>query len=342
MAQRPASIDEHLDCCFYCVVDAKHFIGAVALLNSLVLTGHRAPVVLLDVGLTPRQRALLQHAATVLQPPRGIQAAKFSKWVAPLKVPAEVMVLLDADVIVVSPLTELIESARAGNIVAFVDLHPDRFFKHAWSETVGVDIPEPTLYVNSGFVALSGDRGRALLTEVAGLLNTVDLSTALQIGDGGSEADPFYRADQDVFNALFAARARDRLQILERELAPARPFAGLRLIDPHTLECRYEDGRTPFLLHHWGGEPWLYRTRPSVYTSLLPRLLTANDLTIRVPSSQLPRWLRGPGARAIDRHVYAQAARARSWARRRGILRGNDTPPGERVVYERWRSRRNA
>jgi hypothetical protein len=310
-----------VECRFYCVTDAKHFIGAVALLNSLVLTGHRHPVVMLDCGLSDGQRSLLESAATIVQKPAGIRAPQLAKWVAPLEVPAEAMVLLDVDIVVVSPLDELIRSTRAGKVVAFAGPKPDRFFKQAWGQALGVEGLEPATYINAGFIALPDDPGTAILEEVRHLESTIDLSNSRGFNHAASEDDPFYLADNDSWNAVFCARARDRLLALERELAPARPFSGLRLMDARTLECRYEDGRSPYLLHHWGGEPWLFRTRPSVYTDLLPRLLTADDLAVRIPSDQIPRWLRGARARAIDRHLYSRAGRARNWMGRHGLAR---------------------
>src|SRR4051812_49061180 len=41
---------------FYCVADARYFLGLVALLNSLRLHGHPEPVYVLDRGLTGSQR----------------------------------------------------------------------------------------------------------------------------------------------------------------------------------------------------------------------------------------------------------------------------------------------
>ena len=49
------------------------------------------------------------------------------KTVAPLRHPAEVVVLLDADIIVTRPLTELIDRASHGRVLAVEHGH-DRFF----------------------------------------------------------------------------------------------------------------------------------------------------------------------------------------------------------------------
>ena len=41
---------------FYCVADSRYFPGAVGLVNSLRLVGHREPILVLDTGLTDAQR----------------------------------------------------------------------------------------------------------------------------------------------------------------------------------------------------------------------------------------------------------------------------------------------
>ena len=95
---------------FYCVSSEMFFLGAVALINSLRLVGHREPVFVLDCGLTPTQRELLSADATVVPAP-GPTTPFLLKTVAPLRHPAEVMVLIDADIIVTRSLGELIDRA---------------------------------------------------------------------------------------------------------------------------------------------------------------------------------------------------------------------------------------
>src|SRR5215207_7961449 len=52
---------ERVRCAFYTVANARHFIGVVALLNSLRLAGHTEPIRLMDAGLTDEQRTLLAN-----------------------------------------------------------------------------------------------------------------------------------------------------------------------------------------------------------------------------------------------------------------------------------------
>lgn len=278
---------------FYCVADSKHFLGAVALLNSLRLMGHREPFVLLDCGLGAEERDLLEPHASIVTAP-NVRSPLLAKWAAPLLRPAEVMVLVDADVIAVAPLTPLIDAAGEGKVVAFADKRHDRFHP-AWAEALGVGQLEPRTYVNAGFLALPRSPGESALERIRDLENSLDLSSSRGIGPGGTRADPFFFPDQDVWNAVLAAFVDSRrMQVLERQLAPAPQFNGVRLVDATTLECRCEDGRRPYLLHHWGQKPWLAPTLHNLYTKLLPRLLLAEDVQVRLAPGELPLRLR-PG-----------------------------------------------
>jgi hypothetical protein len=84
---------------FYCVADERYFLGLVGMLNSLRLLGQREPVYVLDAGLTRDQRELLVPHATVVAGD-GAAAPWLAKTLAPMRHPAEVMVLIDADMIV--------------------------------------------------------------------------------------------------------------------------------------------------------------------------------------------------------------------------------------------------
>src|SRR6266571_6317155 len=93
---------------FYCVTDSRYFLGAVGMVNSLRLLGHREPVYVLDCGLTAHQRELLTPHITLVAAPSDAPPWLL-KTVAPLRHPADVMVLIDADIVVTRPLSELIE-----------------------------------------------------------------------------------------------------------------------------------------------------------------------------------------------------------------------------------------
>ena len=45
-----------MNAAFYCVADARYFLGAVGMINSLRVLGHEETVYVLDCGLTDGQR----------------------------------------------------------------------------------------------------------------------------------------------------------------------------------------------------------------------------------------------------------------------------------------------
>jgi hypothetical protein len=275
-------------CAFYVVGDARFFPGVVALVNSLRLVGHDEPIVVLDCGFEERQRRVLEREAALLEPPAGGHPA-FLKWVAPLERPADVMVLVDSDMIAVRSLAPLVARAAAGRVVAFVDLDPHRF-REEWRDWTGVaSLPRRTC-ANSGLVALPRSGGLELLE----LLQEVQERLPLETGPA-DELGPLIYRDQDVLNAVLGAhRAEDDVELLEQRLAPCPPFYGLRVVDERSLECRFRDGAQPFVLHHIDAKPWLALTPPTPYSRLLPRLLLADDVAVRLEPDDLPLQLR-PG-----------------------------------------------
>jgi hypothetical protein len=302
---------------FYCVCNSDFFLGAVALVNSLRLLGHAEPIIVLDCGLTPAQRALLSEEAALVPAPSDV-TPYLLKTVAPLRHPAGVMVLVDADIIVTRPLTELIERASHGRVLA-VEHGQDRFFGE-WGELLG-GTARHRPYVSSSLVLLGGELGGkviGLMDELQGRIQLEGTPYArprwadfsLDGGDFWKMAGdhPFFFADQDVLNAVLATGIEpDRVEALDRRLESTVPFTGLRVVDERTLRCAYEDGTEPHVVHHLTPvKPWLEPTIPGVYTQLLLRLLRGRDLAIQVPQRDLPlhlqpgviagarRWYRGP------------------------------------------------
>lgn len=275
---------------FYCVADERYFLGAVGLVNSLRLQGHREPIYLLDAGLSSAQRGVLTGEVTVVEPPE--QAPPWLlKTVAPLAHLAETMVLIDADMIVTRPLTELIERAAGGRIVAFYN-NMDRHCPE-WGELVGLGPIERGPYLCSGFVAMARDPGEEVLRLVDERRELVDFSRTLW---RANEADyPFLYADQDVFNAVVAARVGfERVDALDHRLATGLIFDEPELLDASTLRCRFADGLEPYLLHNFlPAKPWLKPMYDGVYSRLLKRLLVGPDLAIRIPSEWVPMRFRG-------------------------------------------------
>jgi len=282
---------------FYSVTGRDFFPGAVALLNSLRLLGHDEPLLVVDCGMTARQRDLLAEHATVLAAP-GPAPPSVLKLVAPQAHPAEVMVLLDADVIVTRPLTELFEAAAGGTLVAFRN-DRERYFAE-WGELLGLGPVRADPYLTSSAVMLGREAGKRLLPLIDELQAGIDRERTW-VG-GGAQADPLYYLDQDVLNAVAHSRlAPERVVALDARLAPIPPFAGVRLLEPQGLRCAYRDGARPYLLHHASRKPWLVRMRSSVYSRLLTRLLLAPDVALRLDPRDLPLVLRTGSAAGAAR-----------------------------------------
>jgi hypothetical protein len=285
---------------FYSVSDQRFFLGLVAMLNSLRLTGHDEPLVVVDAGLTYDQRELLADQVTFVSVPPA-ELSYFLFVMSPREFPADVAVLIDADMIVTRHLTELIEMARAGRVVGFVDSpsNSDRFSPE-WGPALGLGTTRRQPYVNAGLVAFPDSLSDRLLPPWAEGQSRIGVR-ATRYG-GAKLQDPFYFADQDVLNALLSSRFEpEELAFIDHRLAPHPPFPGVSLLDAQSLTCRYTDGSEPFLLHHVLAKPWLKATRWNVYSALLPRLLLAPDVAVRLDPRLVPLRLREGWAAAIDR-----------------------------------------
>jgi hypothetical protein len=316
---------------FYSVSDSRYFLGAVGMLNSLRLLGHREPVYVLDCGLTAHQRQLLAPHATLVPAPSEAPPWLL-KTVAPLRHPAEVMVLIDADVVVTRPLTELVETASPGRVVAFRN-DIDRFVPE-WGELLELGPVRRQPYLSSGFIALTASLGELVLGLMEERQDRVDFE--LTYWRRNVPDYPFLYADQCVFNAILASRLEpEQVVALDNRLASNPPFRGLRIIDGPALRCAYEDGTEPYLIHHFTAKPWLESTFEGVYSRLLRRLLTGADLAVEVPKAWIPLRMRnGPLAYANRKVINGReqlrwrvseplAARARAL---RGSAHGDSTP----------------
>jgi hypothetical protein len=317
----------------YCVADTKHFPGAVALLNSLRLLGHDEPFLVVDAGLTGEERSRLAGHATVVTSPEGTPPVFLAPH-GPIAHPADVAIILDADIIVTRPLTELVAAAEAGRLVAFVD-DPgtdDRFFPE-WAEVLGLGPLRQRPYINAGQLLLPAALATRLLPRWIDGQKRIDIRHSLY--GNATLGDPFYFADQDVVNAVVAAEfTDDEILILEHRLAPVPPFPGLRLEDEVGLLCRYDDGARPFMLHHIMAKPWLAATRSTIYSRLLTRLLLAADVAVRLEPEELPLRLREGHLAAADRRRAHVQTTVRSEGRRQlGRF-------GIRTRLRAWRRRR--
>ena len=326
---------------FYCVSNEPYFLGAVAMVNSLRLLGHSEPIFVVDCGLRPAQRALLSNAATVLPAPDASPPVLLKTY-APLSRPAEVMVLIDADIIVTRPLGELIDRACEGKVIA-VDDRQDRFFSQ-WGELTGGTARNRT-YVSSCLTFLGGAIGRSVVETMHSAQRRVEIGRTPYAGslpDFVSYADtydrnPYYFADQDILNAVLATDVDPgQVEVLDRRAVAILPFDGLRAIGQDAPRCAYDDGTEPYAVHHLMlAKPWLEPSGEStVYSQLLRRLLSADDLAVRVPPAWVPRWLRTGALGSASRQLinvhqslrwrvhHPLRARLRSLRRTTGVRSG--------------------
>jgi hypothetical protein len=299
---------------FYCVSDSRYFLGAVGMLNSLRLLGHREPLYVLDCGLTPHQRDRLAPHATLVPAPSEAPPWLL-KTVAPLRHPAEVMVLIDADIVVTRSLAELIERAAEPRVIA-IENDRDRFVAQ-WGELLGLGEVRRQPYVSSGLVFLGQPIGTEVLELMGKLQDRVDFDRTFWRENVPEY--PFLYGDQDVFNAILASRVeRQQLTALPNRLAPNPPFKGLRVIDEATLRCAHRDGTQPYALHHFAPKPWLEPTHHGVYSRLLHRLLTGDDVAVVAREEELPLRLRS-GFRAWLARQRVNARESFDWRVRKPL-----------------------
>jgi hypothetical protein len=312
------------------VTDSRYFLGAVGMLNSLRLLGHSEPIFVLDCGLTPDQRELLAPHATLVAAPDD-SPPWLLKTVAPLRHPAEVMVLIDVDMVVTRPLTELIEKAAQGYVVAFEN--DIQRFVPEWGELLDLGPVRRQPYLSSGLVFLGGAQGEEVLRLMEDRQDRVDFD--LTFWRRNVRDYPFLYGDQCVFNAILASRvAPDRIVGLDNRLAPNPPFRRLRLIDEAAIRCAYRDGTEPYVLHQYIRKPWLDRMYHSVYSRALARVLLGADVAVRVPHGQVPLRMRAGAAARVERTLVNIQDLARWYL-------GDRLPEwiGKRIEdFRRWRA----
>lgn len=299
---------------FFTVSDSGFFLGTVALLNSVRATGHGGGFVVLDCGFSERQRDILRPHCRLIPFDRtlAVTPASFKAFPHVVDVTGDV-VIVDSDVIITDSLQGIFEATRDGRICAFADSSPSRWFAD-W-ETL-FDLPAPPrrqTYVNAGFVAFSATRWPGLLPTWWGACQQVWSKPFVR----GTRKDPLQFPDQDALNALLMSRfPAETLEVLPIERGPfGALLSRARVEDRRSLSCSCR-GRSTLLLHNsGGGKPWDPRLRTAwqkwrpAYVSLLRRALAWPDVTIRVPSAELPLWLR-PGLRGalLERAVDRAAA----------------------------------
>ena len=251
---------------FYCVCDERYFLGAVGMVNSLRLLGHEDPVYVLDCGLTPAQRDLLAAHVILVEGPSDVPPYML-KTIAPRKHPSPVTVLIDTDVIVTRPLTDLISAAAGGQVVGFQN-NTDRFFAE-WGTLLDLGTARKRPYVSVSLVLLGGTQGEEVLRLMDDRQPRVDFDQTLY--GRNAPGYPFIYPEQDVLNAIISTRIEPgSLLAIDERFEAIPPFDGLEAVDPETLRCVFDDGAEPYFLHHFmDRKPWLHATEPGIYSRLL-------------------------------------------------------------------------
>jgi hypothetical protein len=280
--------DERPAAAFYCVTDARYFLGTVGMINSLRIRGHEEPIYLVDCGLTRAQRELVATEATIVPAP-GDTAPYLLKTTGPLAHPAQVEVLIDADIIVTRNLAPLIDDVAEGGVVAFAN-DVDRFVPE-WGEVLDLGPIRRRPYVSSGLVVLGGPEGEAAIRLLDDRQRRVDMGRTFYGAD--EPGYPFLYPEQDVLNAILSTRIPpEAITTLPARLMPNQPFDGLRLADEDAIRCRYRDGVEPYALHHFLFKPWIEPMYHGLYSRLLARCLLGDDLALRVPLEDVPLRMR--------------------------------------------------
>jgi hypothetical protein len=304
---------------FCAVVDDAYFLGAVALVNSLRLTGHTGDIAFLDVGLAPDQRAFLEPEAAIHPGPANIGwLSVFVKPILGSMFPGRIAVLLDNDIVITGSLDPLLDDAERGKIAVFEQPDSNRSFPE-WEALFSLKQPlRRGRYVNGACIALSTSRWQRFLERWYALGEVVAADRAHRpflLRPEDVVADPIGYNEQDTLNALLMSEVPESaISFRSHQLTPWwEERQEVRVVDRRTLECDMGGQKTLFL--HSTGQPkpwqrwgWL-RLRFSAFNQLLTRVLTGEDVPLRVPIADIPLWLRpGSGCRVLE-HSGASAAR---------------------------------
>jgi hypothetical protein len=298
---------------FFTISDSGFFVGTVALLNSLRLTGHDQELVVLDCGLEDAQRHALEENGVTLVQSLDEEIAYFLKpYPAALDVDG-IVVIIDSDMAVTDSLASSIDPAAGGQICIYPD-HPtdlERWFPE-WQELFMLRAPlRRQTYMNAGFMAVSAERWRWLLERWRDICLKLP-SQSRELGNPEALA----QRDQDALNALLMSEV---------------PREAIRLLPPYELDLRrvvVEDseslvcvagGRRQPILHValspkvWQPGGWRRVGMNTAYVRLMPRLLFAPDVPLRLAPDNVAAWLRpGRAPRVLARAVSP-------WARFRTV-----------------------
>jgi hypothetical protein len=289
---------------FCSIVDSAYFVGAVALVNSLRLTGHKGEIAFLDVGLEPKQRDFLGQVATMHDGPKGGGwLSVFAKPILGSLYPERVVVFIDNDVVITGSLESLVQAAEDGAIVVIEDkdLMRARWFPE-WEEMFSLREPlRRSPYANGGLVALSSDRWRWFLDrwyELSQMASELRAGRPFVLRSAEVDSNPVGFNEQDVLNALLMSEVPESaVRLWPHSVAPAwEERRSTRVTDTGALRCE-ADGETVLFLHFtgqpkpWQRHGWL-KLRFRAFNRLLTRVLEADDVPLRLPREEVPPWLR--------------------------------------------------
>lgn len=308
---------------FYTITDKRFFIGTVGMINSLRLMGHEQRVVVLDRGLSERQRSLLATESEIVTLPdaQATNPTLFKPY-ANLLHPRGVVVMMDSDLILAHGLDAVLEAAKNGRICACADPESGRWFAE-WERIFGLPgQPRRQPYVNAGFVAFSVEHWPHLLRRWWDSCQRI--RTHPTIYEGAVWEGPTSQADQDGLNAILMSEVpAESLYVLPAETQPIMEMLSgqVELPDGGGLSCSLR-GRPVTLVHVTGktkpweikGWSWLGR---HPYPTLLRRLLVRRDARIRVSRSNVPIWFwpgkTGEATMRVLSVVNRISARIRAW-----------------------------
>jgi hypothetical protein len=295
----------------YTLADANYVPGLVALVNSLALQGHELQVVALDGGVPADARARFGDRVEFISLPADLAGRGYlaKSFLSTLDVRGTVL-WIDSDIILTSPLDDVLEHARSGRFCAFRDDFPPGYERHfpEWEQLFGLaTAPRPQTYVSAGFFAFSADRWPALIQRWSEATHRVSSD---QMFTGDHLANPLWAGDQDALNALLMSElpADALVAFPSVEMAHTRTIDEARVVDARALLVVHR-GSTARMVHYsWGPKPWMAadwrRIGTNAYVTLLQRLLFDDDVEVAWPPQRVPVWLRrGVRGRATLRAI---------------------------------------
>jgi len=309
-------MDPDASATYVTVSDARFFLGTVALVNSLRLTGHAGDILVIDAGLTGDQ-------ARMLSPECDLHAVSSEADILPIFIKpavvctfelAGILLLIDSDIIITGDLRPILNNAAAGRICLFADRAYRRRFAE-WSSILGLNgelRDEP--YTNAGFIALRGDLWQSLLCRWHECCEKISAERSQRpYFLGGHDGSPFAYSEQDVLHAILTSEIpADQVELMDIKLAASPDHErSTHIVDRQTLRCVNGSDET-ILLHYWGQpKPWAPGARRSLrfdaYVDLLARLLVGDDLAIRPNRKHVPFWLRDDAAGRFVRRAPRMA-----------------------------------